>query len=228
MRHVSQHGAFRPDPRDPVEREREMRVGRMLAVTEAVDDPEPHASQRREGFLRQRLDVGRVSHIADPVSRRRDPAVPLRKRHDREPVMRERFRHHDGVEAGLRPLPARRLENVTEAAPDHRKRAARTVDIECPRHVVVDGPEVVDPVYVVGVAVGIEHGVDTRDARVHELPMEVGRRVDEKTGSIRFDQDGNPAAAVSRVVRPAYRAGTTDHRDAARRAAAENRYSHVL
>lgn len=44
--------------------------------------------------------------------------------------------------------------------------------------------------HVVGMAVSIEHGVDTRDARIDELPMEVGRRVDEKTvppASIRME-----------------------------------------
>ena len=82
--------------------------------------------------------------------------------------------------------------------------------------------------HMVSMAVGIEHGIDTRDACVHELPVEIGRRVDEKTGSVRFDQDGNPAAAIPRVVRPAYRAGATDHRNAARGAAAKYRYFHVI
>ncbi len=69
--------------------------------------------------------------------------------------------------------------------------------------------------HVIGMTMGVEHGIEARDFRIHQLCMQVWRCVDQEPGVTRIDQHGDPAPAVAGVRRAADRAVAADHRDSA-------------
>ena len=65
--------------------------------------------------------------------------------------------------------------------------------------VEAEGAEVVEAHDVVGVAVGVEDGVDAADVLADGLGVEVGAGVDEDGVVVVGEADGGPGAAVARV-----------------------------
>ena len=95
-------------------------------------------------------------------------------------------------------------------------------------HVHHDGPDVVDPVDVVGMRMRDHDAVDPRDLGAEKLLAQVRRGVDEHhrlgpVGERPFEQNGAPAAPVARFVRVAGAPSHRDTRHATRRAAAQDR-----
>src|SRR5690348_816385 len=87
---MRQNGPLRLHARDPAERLLEMAVRRVRIVTQAVDDPELDAGERREGRLVELDDVGRVRDGSDAESERPAEAVILLERNDAQPGDLER------------------------------------------------------------------------------------------------------------------------------------------
>ena len=80
---MSQRGASRVKPADPVERARQMAMGRMRGQAHAIDDPGRNTVQHREGRLIEFDDIGRISEVTDPEAGGRGEAVILTERPDR-------------------------------------------------------------------------------------------------------------------------------------------------
>src|SRR4051794_38012563 len=88
--------------------------------------------------------------------------------------------------------------------------------------------EIVDAVDVIGVLVGIQHGIDSGDSRADQLEPKLGWRVDEYGGAVGLQHGPRAGALVSGVSRAAHRTPTPDLRHAKRRAGTEKRETHLL
>src|SRR3712207_4646421 len=91
---------------------------------------------------------------------------------------------------------------------------------------MVELPEIVDAMAVIGMIVSPDDGADVAQASVQQLFAEVRAGVDEDTGVALADEDGDAAAAVFRLVRVAQAPVVADARNAGRRATAENAEAH--
>jgi len=113
-------------------------------------------------------------------------------------------------------------EDIAEAGVDvvHAGPAAVERDGGALTH--IEGAQVVDAMGMVGVGMGIEHGVDVEQAIGHRLQTQFGRRVDQDRGIVVADHDGGTGAPVARVGRGTDRAVAPDHGHAMARAGAEN------
>ncbi len=90
-------------------------------------------------------------------------------------------------------------EGVVEDALDGGGGVVVGVDGEVAFGVEAEGAEVVEAHDVVGVAVGVEDGVDVADVLADGLGVEVGAGVDEDGVVVVGEADGGPGAAVARV-----------------------------
>src|SRR5215471_11514382 len=92
---------------------------------------------------------------------------------------------------------------------------------------MAEGAQLVDAVAVVGMVVGIEDGVEARDAGVEELQPQVRRGVDKDDGAALLHQHGYAPPPVARIGRIAVTPVSVDQRHAAGAAAAEDRHLHA-
>ena len=109
------------------------------------------------------------------------------------------FRVQDGwiIAAG------RRIEAITEALPDAGHRGLIAVNIKSLAHAVDNGPEIVDPVKLVGMVMGDEHGIEPTDMRGEQLAMHIGRSVHENAclaGALTFAARGSSTGADDFLV----------------------------
>ena len=88
---------------------------------------------------------------------------------------------------------------------------------------MVELPQIVDAVAMIGMVVGPDHRVDVGDVGVEQLVAQVGPGVDEDPRLLRVDQDRDAAAGVPRLGGIALAPVVADPRDARGRAAAEDR-----
>ena len=204
-----------------------MGVGRVRAPAQGVDDPDIEAGQGLEGVFRQAHHVAGIGDVAEPVAHRAQAAVVLVEGDHRDgaggavhgPGLAMGRDQHRVGDAGIAPLP---LEDIAEPAahggeggPVHVAGDARPLPDE-------EGPDVVDPVGLVGVVVGQQEGVEAPGAGLGGLPAQVGRGVHQdgrglgRVGRRATDQEGTAGAEVARVggialppvaVRPGHAAG---------------------
>src|SRR5215475_4241401 len=92
---------------------------------------------------------------------------------------------------------------------------------------MVEGAQLVDAMAVVGMVVGIEDGVEARDASVEELLPQVRRRVDEDSRAALLHQHGYAPPPVARIGWIAIAPVSVDQRHASGAAAAEDRHLHA-
>ena len=118
-----------------------------------------------------------------------------------------------GVTVGL-------AEGVLEDALDDVGGFVVGVDGEIAVGVKAEGTEIVEAEDVVGVAVGVEHGVDAADALAQGLGVEVRAGVDEDGVLVVGEADGRAGAPVARI------SVGRDGRGADRAVAAERGHAH--
>jgi hypothetical protein len=93
-------------------------------------------------------------------------------------------------------------------------------------HVEDDHAQIVEPVDMIGVGMGVDHPVEPPDARIEQLLAQVGRGVDQD-GCLpalveALHQHGTAAAGVARLVRVAIAPMAAEARHTAGGAAAED------
>ncbi len=103
----------------------------------------------------------------------------------------------------------RRLEYVSEHAPDIDPGAFVRVNAKCPE-TKVERPDVVEAEDVIGVTVRYQDCVEAFQAVAQCLLAKVGRGIDEYDFARVFDDDGNSQTFIARIVRGAGLAFTTD------------------
>jgi hypothetical protein len=75
-----------------------------------------------------------------------------------------------------------------------------------------EDPQIIDPVDVVRVFMGIEHRIHVGAPRGDQLEPQLGRGVDEQGDAINIHQRPGAGAAVARIGRETDRAGAADLR----------------
>src|SRR4051812_49934938 len=98
----------------------------------------------------------------------------------------------------------RRLEAIAEAQVERLRGALVEIDRHALAAVNEQAAQIVDTVAVVGMLMGIEHGVDPIDVSVEQLLAEIRRRVDQDasdaSAGAALDQKRGAAPAVLRIV----------------------------
>ena len=157
---MGQHGARRTNAADPAQRPFEMAVRRVRRQADAVDDPGRDAGERLESRVVELDDIGRIAEIADTeTGRERREAVILLKRPNRHAGGFERA--VDDVGPQRRPVkPCILLESILKSLGDQRQHRCRGPDRDRLPHPLVDRPQIVDAVDVIGMGMGVEQGVD--------------------------------------------------------------------
>jgi hypothetical protein len=172
-------------------------------------------AQRLARLLGDLLHIGDVGQASEPVAEHTQMAVLKGEREDFDSS------HHDWLarlgrvkaEPGLRcPLvgPHRIVEDVAERCADSLQRLGRPVHRQRQSPAHGENPEIVDPIDVVGVLVGVDHGVELGEAARKQLESELGGRVDENGGARILENGARPGAFVPLVIRATHRAGTPD------------------
>ncbi|MEN9722510.1 MAG: hypothetical protein RJB38_496 [Pseudomonadota bacterium] len=88
---------------------------------------------------------------------------------------------------------------------------------------VIVAAKIVEATDVIGVGVGVENGVDSKDFLSKRLRPEVAGRINEKAFSTSSDPDRGAGSMVFGVLRAAYRATAADQGNARRGSTSENR-----
>src|SRR5690606_23834098 len=122
----------------------------------------------------------------------------------------------------------RRIEDIREARAEQLGADGVRPDDDVTLGVYGEGPEVVDPMHVVGVGVRVPHRVDGIDLLAQELEPELRRRVDEEPAGavVALEEGGVTVPPVPGVRRGARRATAPDDRDSERSAGAEEAEPH--
>ena len=219
------------DAANPLQGQVEMGMGWMGCHPQAIDDPQLDSVEDRKRGLVQGHDIRRIGHVADAVADGLFVAVALFEGLDghvvdfKGPVeyMRPRGRF---IEPGA-------LENVGKAPFQVGHRRGRAIGVDFRATVPFDGPQFIDAVDMVGVAMGEQHGRHVGDPGPQQLRAEIRRGIDQDRRAAAFDQDRRPGPPISRfgrvAVAPSARSvGAADHRNAAGATATEDRYAHPI
>ena len=76
----------------------------------------------------------------------------------------------------------RRVETIAEAGVHRLRRIVVEIDVDRAALLDVERAQIVDAVGVVGVLVGVEHGIEPIDLGIQKLLAQVGRGVDQDPG----------------------------------------------
>src|SRR5690349_21926072 len=96
------------------------------------------------------------------------------------------------------------IENVIEGPAETGEGFCGSIDRK--RLSLGKNPEVVDPIDVIGVLVGIYHSIDPGKSGTEQLETELGRCVDQNGRAARVDDGYGAGALVPQVRRAAHRA----------------------
>ena len=230
MVHVGQVGPFGLDAVDPGERAVEMRVAWVGLFPERVDDPDFDAIEDGEGVFVQGTCVGGVGKIAKAEAPTLAFAVTLREGVDFFAFDFKRTVDLVGCEfrSPIAEIEAAAFESIGEAGADAFEDGFVGVGWNGFHHQIVDGAQIVEPVQVIGVGVGVEQRVDFTDTGIKALHADVRRAVDENAETLPFDIDAAAAAVIFGIGRAADAAVATDLWHAARCSTAEDGHLHRL
>ena len=182
----------------------EVRVAEVRVAPEGVEDEDVEVLKERDALVGDVAHVGEVGGAAEAVAGDLLAAVG----------------DGDALEAGSEEIEARAgcgvdavklhagaggiavlgAEGVFEDAFEGVGCGVVGVDGEIAFDVKAEGAEVVEAHDVVGVAVGVEDGVDAADVFADGLGVEVGAGVDEDGVAVVGEADGGPGAAVARIA----------------------------
>jgi hypothetical protein len=120
------------------------------------------------------------------------------------------------------------VENVRKPSRETIERFASPVDGKRSTAAHGDGAQIVDPVRVVGVIVGVKHRIDPVHVGRDELHAQLRRRIDEEPRPIvRLDERAYARAPVARIGRAAHLAVTPELRHPKAGAGAEKGELHT-
>ena len=179
------------------------------------------------------LDVGRVRQIAEAEAERRDIAVLLQHRQDRNraslPLDGQRMTRRQPVLLGDRRIVAAwwRHEAIAEAGVHGARRRLVHVDVDAAALADENRAQIVHAVGMVGVLVGDEHAVEPGHLGLKQLLAQVRRTVDQHArvvalGVAALDQQAAAPPAVLRIVGVAVAPAERHARHAHGRPAAED------
>ncbi|MPL94872.1 hypothetical protein SDC9_41031 [bioreactor metagenome] len=233
--HVGQHPRGRARPRDPFERKGKVGMGRVRRAAQRVKHPAVEPLEVAPGRLGDGADVGQIGQPADAEAERVDIAMldPERGEADRPAGAVDLEQAVDRAQLADRVIVAvgRLHEGIAEAVDQRLLGVAVGPDRQAAAHVEGDLAQVIEPVHVIGMAVGVDHGVKLAHARAQQLRAHVGRGVDQHPGDARgrhpLDQHRAARAAVLRIVGVALAPDPADARHAAGGAAAEDGETHA-
>ena len=234
VREVRARGA---EARDDVDRFADAEVRGVWTMPQRVENHRAYTGEQRPRFVGDAIAVGQVREFADAESEDRQPSVEQRHRYDLDAAERERAGNRKQRQlwnAAAHLL--RRVEHVREHPPQAvERRFVAEARNRRPLHLVVP-PHVVETEDVIGVAVGEENCVDAAHVARERLRAEVGRGVDENRSNGRrerrrrvagdLDPDRGARPLVARIRRSTHSTIAADRRNAARRAAAQDRDAH--
>ena len=121
-----------------------------------------------------------------------------------------------------------RREDIAEALADFLESFRIAIDRDWRAHQAVDRSQIVDPVQMVRMGVGEEHGVETTGPGVEELLAHVRRCIYEERRRAFLHEDRDSAPPVFRLAGIAVSPLVADQRHAAGAAAAEDADFHGL
>mmetsp|Transcript_6994 Transcript_6994/g.11294 ORF Transcript_6994/g.11294 Transcript_6994/m.11294 type:complete len:278 (+) Transcript_6994:98-931(+) len=229
--HVGQDGLFGVGLFNPVKRVGQVAVRRMRIAAQGVDDP---AVQILELFPRRCRDlshIGQISHMANPEPKRVDAAMTHLERFKCDgPASTVDHRVAvDGVEVEDRRVGrAFRLhEDISEPAEQRVLGGAIRPDLQPGAHVEDHHTQIIDPVNMVGVGMGIDHPVKPSDALIQQLVAQVRRGVDQDARfaarTCALHQKGTALPPVLGIARIAIPPMSAQSRHPTRGAAAQDR-----
>lgn len=120
----------------------------------------------------------------------------------------------------------RRIEYVWKPRLEFLDVLARYVSRERGSAPQAEDPEIVDPVYMVRMQMGEEHGIDVADTGSDQLLAKLGGRVDQQDILFALDDQTVSRSVIARITRRTHRARTSDDRNSEARAAAEKTQAH--
>jgi hypothetical protein len=209
---VGQIRASRLQLGDQVERLGHAQVSRVRFPTEGVDHHDVQIAQQRPGGGRHAAGIRQIGEVANAVAGRPNRAMAHRDRLNAAPGSVER----GVVDGGVADMwdeadPGRTRECVGKPLAE---RCARRRVPEAGQHAAqrgVEGLQVVDARGVIGVKVGVEHRVDSRDVLAQCLQPELGTRVDDQPRSlVGFDVHRSAGALVAWIAAGAGWAAAAD------------------
>src|SRR5437899_2306412 len=182
----------------------------MWLVAQGVDDPDVEPGERREALRRQSDQVAGVGEPAEAEAERGDVAMLLQDGQGSEaapcPFDPHRLTGSYTMLARDRRILAagRRHKAIAEALVERLRGRRVHIDWNALAAVNEQAAQVVDAVSVVGVLMGIKHGVDPIDVGVKQLLAQIRRRVDQDAGYGRagttLDQQRSAASTVPGIV----------------------------
>ncbi len=202
-------------------------MARMGRWAQSVDDPEVEVGDRGVGGGWDGGEIAAIGEVGDAEAKGIDVPVVLEENGDVDGAAGAGYLKYlarldcVGVEDRRIIAAGRRDEAVAEGFIEAFSACGAEVDVDAATVVEGQYSEVVDAVGVVGVLVGVEHGVDTIDLGVEQLLAEIDAGVDQDSrwlfNTLRpaFDQERAAAAAVARIRGIADAPVIADARDAA-------------
>ncbi len=222
--HVGEEGAAGLELFDEADGLFEVRVAEMRVAPEGVEDEDVEILKERDALVGDVAHVGEVGCAAEAVAGDLLAAVGDGDAAEAgaEEIEARAGRGVDAVklDAGAGGIAVLGAEGVFEDALDGGGGVVVGVDGQVAFDAEAEGAEVVEAHDVVGVAVGVEDGIDVADVFADGLGVEVGAGVDEDGVVVVGEADGGPGAAVARV------AAGRDGGGADRAVAAERGHAH--
>jgi hypothetical protein len=209
MAHVNEVGASGLELFDDRNGLVEMRMTGVRVAPERVEDQYVEALKQGEAYVRNIAHVGQVGCAAEAIACDLLASVGYG---DAAKACAEQV--HSGSWSGIDAVnfdpraggvAVLFAKGVLEDTFDTCRRRVVGVDRQIALHTKTQRSQVIEAHYVVCVAVGVEHGVDTLDALPQRLCMKVRARVDEYDVPVIGEADRWSGAAVTRVRGSAYR-----------------------
>ena len=233
--HIGQHSGLRCHLFDPAQGLGQVAVGWMRVAAQRVDDPAAQALEVGPDVIGDLRHIGQIGHIIDAEAKRIHPAVVHQKGREAERATGPVDRH---VAVNMVHLEDRRVgrsggldEHIAETVQQRLPRGRVGPDRQTLAHVDHDHSQVIQPVHMIGVGVGIKHRVQPSDARIQQLAAHIGGGVDQHRCRARIrdplDHDGASASRVLGVGRIAGPPVPAKARHPARRAAAQDGDLHL-
>ena len=153
-------------------------MARVRLVAQGIDDPEIEAGEERPGRLGDVGDIGDIGEWAEAEAECGRVAVPDRQggHGDLAPRTADGEAAVEQVETEDRRIfrPLGLNEGIAEAMQKRVRRRGIGPDLKLAMGVVDDHPEIVDPMGMVGVVMGVDHRVKLSHACVEQLRAQVG------------------------------------------------------
>ena len=194
---------------DQLQRLRHGLVHGVRLVAQRVDHQIVDAGEQRHGLLGYAAEVGDIDQAADAVAQHGHVAMLGGNRFPGRAQQLERPFDHVRDDPRNRAQHRLAVKDVRESPPQNGQSLLIGVDRQSRFLAEVEGANVVESQDVVGVAVGIDDGVQAFQAVAQSLKAEVGGSVDDHVMVRAREQHGRPGAVVVGILRTANAAMAT-------------------